>query len=65
MPDPNEGIIRHLKNILEKQNLLNETEFNNPPVEIYNSGGKAYVENAKNMLEKHLLNLKKSASGKK
>jgi len=56
--DPNEGIIRHLKNILGQENLLNDTEINNPPVEIVNSGGEVYAENAKKMLAKHVLNLK-------
>jgi hypothetical protein len=53
--DPNVGIIRHLKNILDKQNLLNDTEINNPLVEMVNSGGEVNVENAKNMLQKHCL----------
>jgi glutamate racemase len=56
--DPNEGIIRHLKNLLEKQNLLNDSVVNNPLTEMANSGGEAYVEIAKYMLEKHLFNLK-------
>jgi glutamate racemase len=56
--DPNEGIIRHLKSILEKQNLLNDSKIKHPPAEMLNSGGEDYVENAKNMLEKHLVNLK-------
>jgi glutamate racemase len=56
--DPNEAIIRHLKDILEKQNLLNDTKIKHPPAEMLNSGGETYVKNAKNMLEKHLVNLK-------
>jgi hypothetical protein len=39
---------------------LNDSEINNPLVELVNSGGEVYVENAKNMLEKHVLNLKKN-----
>ena len=58
--DPNEGIIRHLKKILEQENLLNDSEINTSPVEIYNSGGDGYVENAKKMLDKHVLNLKEA-----
>jgi len=56
--DPNDGIIRHLKNILEQENLLNDTEINTPLFEIVNSGGEVYAENAKKMLAKHVLNLK-------
>ena len=56
--DPNEGIIRHLKNVLEQGHILNDTEINNPRVEIHNSGGEAYLEKAKNMLQKHVSNLK-------
>jgi glutamate racemase len=56
--DPNDGIIRHLKNILEQENLLNDTDINNPLVEMYNSGGEVYVESAKKMLQKHVSNLK-------
>ena len=60
--DPNEGIIRHLKNILEKQNLLNDSEIGNPLAAMVNSGGTAHVKNATNMLEKHLLNLAEHGS---
>jgi glutamate racemase len=56
--DPNDGIIRRLKNILEQENLLNDTKINTPLVEMVNSGGEVYAENAKKMLAKHLLNLK-------
>jgi glutamate racemase len=55
--DPNEGIIRHLKSILEQENLLNDEKVNHPAVEIYNSGGEIFIENSKIMLEKHLLTI--------
>lgn len=56
--DPDEWIIRRLKSILAQKNLLNAAMINSPMVEIYNSGGKIFIENSKKMLEKHLLNLK-------
>lgn len=55
--DPNEGIIRHLKSILEQENLLTDKMIDDPMVEIYNSGGEVFIENSKKMLEKYLLRI--------
>lgn len=56
--DGNEGTIRHLRNILKKERMLNDIERNAPAVEFYNSGGNAFIESSRRILHKHLMNLK-------
>lgn len=58
--DPNEGLIRHLKSVLAQKNLLNHKTIDDPVVEIYNTGGNVFIETSKNMLQKHLRNLKEN-----
>ena len=52
--DGNEGTIRHLKTILEKESLLNDMLQEEPRVEIFNSGGKIFIQKSHKILLKHV-----------